>query len=85
MITSCDGADQYLVSGRVATLQDGLDYLVLVYREQEEETSSYLCAIRLTTLLTDVDTNFLSYTYLSWITDGTGQNLITNQSLVSIV
>ena len=67
VITSCGGMFQYLVSGRVATLQDGQDYLVLVYRIQEDATSSNLCAIRLTTLLTSVDTNYTNYEFLSWI------------------
>ena len=68
VITPCDTSSQYLVSGRVATLQDGQDYLVLVYRAQEAATSSNLCAIRLTTLLTDVNTNYINYEFLSWIT-----------------
>ena len=86
VITACDTNSQFLVSGRVATLQDGLSYLVLVYRTQQDATSSNLCAIRMTTLLTEIDANYNNYVYLSWVTDaGVGQNGATNPINVSRV
>ena len=83
VITACDITSQFLVSGRVATLQDGQSYLVLVYRTEQDASSSNLCAIRMTTLLTEIEANYDNYVYLSWVTEASGQNTITNPINVS--
>ena len=86
VITACDTNSQFLVSGRVATLQDGQSYLVLVYRTQQDATYSNLCAIRMTTLLANIDANYNNYVYLSWVTlPGVGQHGVTNPTIVSRV
>ena len=85
VITACDTNSEYLVSGRVATLQDGQIYLVLVYRTEEDATTSNLCAIRLTTIVSLIEANFNNYVYPSWLSLGETGSPNGAASLVSTV